>query len=176
MGLTGGASGKEPACKCRRLQRCRFDPWMGKIPWRRQWQPTPVFLPGKFHGQRCLVDYSPWSHKESDTTERAHTHTRTHRAGILPALQGLFKLHPHSLTCCTWFCLKEMSKISWFLKNYSWFHFLHYFFLNPWLSLSSQKLSSSLIILHLGFPFIFRVSSKENILSHHLRDCLLKYS
>ena len=76
MGLTGGASGKEPACQCRRLQRCKFDPWMGKIPWRRQWQPTPVFLPGKFHGQRCLVDYSPWSHKESDTTERAHTHTR----------------------------------------------------------------------------------------------------
>ena len=69
-----------------------------------------------------------------------HTHTHTHRAGILPALQGLFKLHPHSLTCCTWFCLKEMSKISWFLKNYSWFHFLHYFFLNPWFSLSSQSL------------------------------------
>ena len=59
MGLTGGASGKEPACQCRRLQRCRFDPCMGKIPWRRKWQPTPVFLPGKFHGQGCLVDYSP---------------------------------------------------------------------------------------------------------------------
>ena len=78
MGLTGGASGKEPACQCRRLQRCRFDPWMGKIPWRRQWQPTPVFLPGKFHGQRCLVDCSPWSHKESDTTECAHARVRTH--------------------------------------------------------------------------------------------------
>ena len=55
-----------------RLQ-CRrpgFDPWVGKIPWRRKWQPTPVFLPGESHAQRSLVGYSPWGHKESDTTER----------------------------------------------------------------------------------------------------------
>jgi len=38
----------------------RFDPWVGKIPWRRKWQPIPVLLPGKFHGQRRLVDYHPW--------------------------------------------------------------------------------------------------------------------
>ena len=43
--------------------------WGGKIPWRRAWQPTPVFLPGKSHGQRSLAGYSPWGHKESDTTE-----------------------------------------------------------------------------------------------------------
>ena len=43
----GGASGKEPACQCRRHKRCRFDPWVGKIPWRRAWQPTPLFLPGE---------------------------------------------------------------------------------------------------------------------------------
>ena len=46
-----------------------FDPWVGKIPWRREWQPTPVFLPGEVHGQRNLVGYSPLDHKESDTTE-----------------------------------------------------------------------------------------------------------
>ena len=49
--------------------------------WRRKWQPTPVFLPGEFHGQRSLVGYSPWGRKESDTTERltrTHTHTHTH--------------------------------------------------------------------------------------------------
>jgi len=46
-----------------------LDPWVGKIPWRRKWQPTPVLLPGKFHGLRSLVGYSPWGHKESDTTE-----------------------------------------------------------------------------------------------------------
>ena len=42
--------------------------------WRRQWQPTPVSLPGKFHGQRSLEGYSPWARKESDTTERLHFH------------------------------------------------------------------------------------------------------
>ena len=51
--------------------QCRrhgFDPWIWKIPWRREWQPTPVFLQGKSHGQRNLVVYSPWGRKESDTT------------------------------------------------------------------------------------------------------------
>ena len=46
-----------------------FDPWVEKIPWRRKWQPAPVFLPGEFHGQRNLVGYSPWGCKESDMTE-----------------------------------------------------------------------------------------------------------
>ena len=46
-----------------------FDPWFGKIPWRRAWPPTPVFLPGESHGQRSLVGYSPRGHTESDTTE-----------------------------------------------------------------------------------------------------------
>ena len=51
------------------IKKCRFDPWVGKIPWRRTWQPTPGFLPEKSQGQRNLVGYSPWGHKESDTTE-----------------------------------------------------------------------------------------------------------
>ena len=51
------------------MQEMCFDPWIGKIPWRRKWQPTPVFLPGTSHGQRSLVGYSPWGHKESDITE-----------------------------------------------------------------------------------------------------------
>ena len=52
------------------MQETWFDPWIGKIPWRRKWPPTPVFLPGEFHGQRSLVGYSPWGRKESDMTER----------------------------------------------------------------------------------------------------------
>ena len=64
----GGSAGKESACQCRRLG---FYPWVGKIPWRRKWQPTPVSLPGKFHGQRSLVAYSPWGRKESNMTELA---------------------------------------------------------------------------------------------------------
>ena len=51
------------------VQENQFDPWVRKIPWRRAWQPTPVFLPGESHGQRSLVGYSPWGHKELDTTE-----------------------------------------------------------------------------------------------------------
>ena len=54
--------GKESDCQCR---RCEFNPWVGKIPWRKKWQPTPVFLPGKSHGQRSLAGYSPWDCKES---------------------------------------------------------------------------------------------------------------
>ena len=46
----------------------RIDPWVGKMPWRRQWQPSPVFLPGEFHGQSSRAGYSPWGCKESDTT------------------------------------------------------------------------------------------------------------
>ena len=62
--------GSPPACQCRRHKRCGFDPWVGMIPWRRAWQPTPVFLPGEFHGQRSMAGYSPWGHKELDTTEQ----------------------------------------------------------------------------------------------------------
>ena len=68
-GLPGGTSGKEPAWEWGRHKRHEFDPWVGKIPWRRAWQPTPVFLPRKSLEQRSLAGYSPWGHKESDTTE-----------------------------------------------------------------------------------------------------------
>ena len=67
-------SGKESACQGRRCKRCGFHPWVRKIPWRRKWQPTPVFLPGKSHGQRSLAGYSPWGRKELDTTDRPSTH------------------------------------------------------------------------------------------------------
>ena len=50
-----------------------LDPWVGKISWRRKWQPTPGFLPGESHGQRSLVGYSPKGHKKSDTTEHSRT-------------------------------------------------------------------------------------------------------
>ena len=69
-GFPGGAGGKESAWQCRRCRRCGFDPWVGKIPWRREWHPTPVLLPGESHGRRSLVGYSPWGHKEWDVTER----------------------------------------------------------------------------------------------------------
>ena len=61
----------------------RFNPWVGKIPWRRKWQPTPVLLPGKFHGLRRLVGYSPWGRKEPDTTEWLHFFFHVDCLGIL---------------------------------------------------------------------------------------------
>ena len=65
IGLFWWLSGKKSACQCRRL---RFDPWVGKIPWRKKWQLISVFLPGKSDGQRSLVGYSPWGLKELDMT------------------------------------------------------------------------------------------------------------
>ena len=63
-------SGKESTCQCRR--HC-FDPQVRNIPWSKKWQPAPTVLPGKFHGQRSLVAYSPWGCKELDSTEHTHT-------------------------------------------------------------------------------------------------------
>ena len=68
-GLPRWLSGKASTCQCR---RCRFDPWVGKIPWRRAWQPTPVFLPGRSHGQRSLEGYSPWACIELSSPRRNH--------------------------------------------------------------------------------------------------------
>ena len=68
MGFPGGASGKEPTANAGDM-RDRFNPWVGKIPWRRAWQPAPVFLPEESHGQRNLMGCISWGRKESDTTE-----------------------------------------------------------------------------------------------------------
>ena len=65
----GDATGKEPACQCKEH---KFNPWDGKVPWRRKWQPAPIFLSGKFNRQRSLAGCSPWGHRESDMTEHAH--------------------------------------------------------------------------------------------------------
>ena len=68
LGFPGGLDGRV----CLQCGRPGFDPWARKIPWRRKWQHTPVFLPGKSHGQRSLTVYSLWNCKESDMTERLH--------------------------------------------------------------------------------------------------------
>ena len=66
--------GKESACQCRRCRRQGFDPWVRKIPWRRKWQPSPVFLPGKYLGQRSLAGYSLQGRKRVGH-DRATEHT-----------------------------------------------------------------------------------------------------
>ena len=67
VGLPWWLSGKEPSCQCRKHG---FHLWVRTIPWRRKWQPTPVFLPGKSQGQKHLVSYSPWDHTESLMTQQ----------------------------------------------------------------------------------------------------------
>ena len=76
-GFPGGSGGKDPICQCKRHKTRGFDPWVRKIPWRRAWQPTPVFLPGESHGERSLVGCSPCGRKELDMT-KATEHTRMH--------------------------------------------------------------------------------------------------
>ena len=66
-------SGKESTCQCRKARRRGFSPWVRKILWRRKWLPTPVFLPGKLHGQRGLVGYNSCGHKEPERTEHSCT-------------------------------------------------------------------------------------------------------
>ena len=76
LGFPRGAGGKELVCQCRSCKRPGFDPWVRKIPWRRAWQPTPVFLPGKIPWTEEPGGlYHPWGHKELDMTERLTTMT-----------------------------------------------------------------------------------------------------
>ena len=65
VGFLGVSDSKEPTFQCRTPT---FDPWFGKVPWRREWQPTLVFLPTESHGLRSLAGYSPWGHTELNTT------------------------------------------------------------------------------------------------------------
>ena len=72
--LTGGASGKESTCYAVVVRNMGLTSGLGRFPWSRKWHSIPVFFPGKFHGQRSLVGYSPWGRKESDTT--VHTQSQ----------------------------------------------------------------------------------------------------
>ena len=83
---------------CLQCRRPGFDPWVRKIPWRREWQPAPVFLPGEFHGQRSLVGYSPWGCKESDMTGRLMLFTFTPFCIIVETY------HTHIQLLCTQPC------------------------------------------------------------------------
>ena len=71
LGFPVGCSGKELTCQCRKCKRCRFDPWVRKMSWRRSCQPTPVFFPGESHRQKSLVVCSSLGRTESDNTEAA---------------------------------------------------------------------------------------------------------
>ena len=84
-GLPGGSAVKNlPAMQ--EMQETCVIPGVRKIPWRREWPPTPVFLLEKSHGQRSLVGYSSWGHIESDTTEQLSTHTHPYNGINIPVI------------------------------------------------------------------------------------------
>ena len=100
VGFPGGTNGKEPACQCRRLQRCKFDPWMGKIPWRSKWQSTLVFLPGASHGQRSLGGCSPGVGRGSPSqTGRKGLCTHTGRTAAWTLEVVSVQMEPRSPLC-----------------------------------------------------------------------------
>ena len=93
-GLPRWHSGRETTCQCRRHRRRRFSPWFGKIPWRRKWQPTPVFLLGKFHWQRSLTGCSPC------TTEHTHRDTHTYTRQWVVGIRGQSQVNFLCLFAC----------------------------------------------------------------------------
>ena len=118
---------------CLQFRRPRFKPWVRKIPWRREWQPTSALLPRECHRQSSLAGYSPWDLKELDTTEwltHTHTHTHTHtRVCIYLILgkdyNGLLLLNfiktgsvpgPQNTSCDEWLFVEWMNELQWINK------------------------------------------------------------
>ena len=101
-GLPRCAIGKEPTCQCRRPKRHGCDPWVGKIPWRRERLPTPVLWPGEFHGL-----YSPWGCKESDMTERLLLHFFKMIMKYIAYFFKIFNWSMIALQCSVRFCCTE---------------------------------------------------------------------
>ena len=108
----GGTGGKESTWQCRTCRRHGFGPWVRKIPWRRKWQPTPVFLPGESHGQGSLVGYSLKGPKELDMTERL-------------SMQGILSMK--KLRQRTSQCLVQESKLHLLIRAFFNFPTLSYY-------------------------------------------------
>ena len=108
FGLPSWLDDKDSACQCRRRRRNGFNPWAGEIPWSRKWQPTPVFLPGKFHEQGAWRATSPWGRKESDEIEHVCMQTLNfmlvfqlkHRAGGWDSKRTEKQSQPHCFLEC----------------------------------------------------------------------------
>ena len=108
---------------CLQCGRPGFHPWVRRIPWRRKWHPTPVLLPGEFHGWRSLVGYSPWSCKELDTTERLHLHFQLSRSNILRFSTSWAPLGLNTGMAGTWWLLDgRCSFPSWVSSGFTSSH------------------------------------------------------
>ena len=147
-------------------RRPGFNSWVGKIPWRREWQPTPVFLPGEFRGQRSLVGYSPWGHKESDMTEgltpTAHVlygravdllilHTQT--SCLLTNVFPFPSLRPLPDLLCSMSLIILDSLISGFMQ------YLHFYVWRISLSITPSRFIHVVIIQMSGFSSLLRINN-----------------
>ena len=92
LGFPDSSVGKESTCQCRRHKRCMLDPWVGKISWRRAWQPTPVFLLGKSHGQRSLMVYSLWITKSQTRLKWFSMHAMFQQRYLMVWHKTLFRI------------------------------------------------------------------------------------
>ena len=105
IGLPKWHSGKESTCQFRRCKRHGFEPWVRKIPWSQKWQPTPVSLPGKSHGQRSLAGYSSWDcrvrHNWAQTCVYTNTHMYVYRF-LRRWVAGLQNIHASDIN--EWWC------------------------------------------------------------------------
>ena len=142
--LSRWLSGRESACQCMNHRRHEFDPWIRKIPWRRKWHPSPVFLPGKSHGHRSLAGCSPWCHK-SDRTEHTRTHAHTHMQHCQKAIQMKFvtqNFNNSEIIGCIYFVLNPVYTLSFENLVCVWYWIVHEFNGNKAEHLFSQVLKS----------------------------------
>ena len=101
---------------CLQCRRPGFSPWLRKIPWRKEWQPTPTFLPGEFHRRRSLAGYSPRGCKESDMTEwLTDTHTHTHTHSVAHKIHGFQFQLCYFLAVWPWASNLTLKKVPHFL-------------------------------------------------------------
>ena len=163
QGLLWWLSGKESACQCRRH---RFDPWVRMIPWRGKWQPTPVFLPGKCHGQRSLAGNSPWGYKESDTTEWLRKKRTQAHSCMLHMITSELEL-VHLSFCASVFIACVAVETSGSGLPPAWLCRV-----NPWLRFSSVMMSCFLCSSDSGWDFTSANYFLPSIISIHMPYCM----
>ena len=112
--MPGGSDSKEPACS---VGDPGLIPGLGRFPWRRAWQPTPVFLSGEFHGQRSPVGYSPWSHKESDRAEWLTPSFFLLSAYKFRNFASFWQIKPFDIMNCSPFSLEELFSLKTVLST-----------------------------------------------------------
>ena len=118
-GFPGNAGGKEPACQHTRCKRCQFNRWVRKIPWRRSWQPTPVFLPREYHGQTPL---SMGSHRVRHDWSNLGTNTSIWQINLITLIVKLTKLNHCKLIRCLLVGSKQLTNLVTLIYEWEFFN------------------------------------------------------